>query len=62
MAERFLVEAGRHQHPGAVATSAALLLARLDPDGTAPREDELQRRREFTLHRNADGSHGRVAY
>ncbi len=41
---------------------ATRLLACLDPDGAAPREDELQRRRRLDLHTRADGSgllHGR---
>lgn len=57
--EATLVEAARHEHPQALRRTAALLLARLDPDGIAPREDEVHRQRHLTLGRNADGS-GRV--
>jgi hypothetical protein len=55
-AETFLIQAARHEHPGQLRTSAALLLARLDPDGLEPREEELERRREFGLRANTDGS------
>lgn len=54
--ERMLVEAARHQHPGALATTARLLLLRLDPDGAEPRDEQNERRREFGLREYADGS------
>lgn len=56
IAERMLVEAARHEHPGQLAKTAALLLARLDPDGIEPRERDNERRRAFGLRKNADGS------
>ncbi len=56
VAERMLVEAARHEHPGQLARTAALLLARIDPDGAEPRDREIERRREFTLIKNADGT------
>jgi hypothetical protein len=56
VAEQVLVQAARHQHPVALARTAHLLLARLDPDGTEPREEEAERRRSFTLIKRADGS------
>jgi hypothetical protein len=56
VAEQLLVEAARHQHPRQLAKTAQLLLARLDPDGVAPREDEIERKRGFTLRKRADGS------
>jgi hypothetical protein len=55
-AERFLVEAARHEDPQALRRSAALLLDRLDPDGVEPREDVTYRRRGFTLGKPGDGS------
>jgi hypothetical protein len=54
--ESTLVRAACHEHPAALRRTAAMLLARLDPDGAEPREDELLRRREVTLARNRDGS------
>ena len=56
VAEDLLVEAARHEHPKQLARTAALLLARLDPDGAEPREDEANRRRAFTLAKRPDGS------
>jgi Rieske Fe-S protein len=56
VAERMLVEAARHEHPGQLARTAALLLARLDPDGAEPRDRDLERRRAFGLRRHQDGS------
>ncbi len=56
VAERMLVEAARHEHPGQLAKTALLLLARIDPDGAEPRDREIERRREFTLIKNADGT------
>lgn len=54
--ESTLVRAARQEHPGALRRTAALLLARIDPDGLEPREQEQERRRELTLSRNRDGS------
>jgi hypothetical protein len=56
VAERMLVEAARHEHPGALAKSAYLLLMRLDPDGAEPRDQQLERKRAFGLTKYADGS------
>lgn len=56
VAERFLVEAARHEHPAALARTAQLLLVRVDPDGREPRTAEIERRRDLTLHSRADGS------
>ncbi len=56
VAEQLLVEAARHEHPRQLAKTAALLLARLDPDGAEPREQEIERRREFSLVKRTDGS------
>ena len=44
-AEQFLLQAARHEEPGALRRTAQLLLARLDPDGQEPREELQQRRR-----------------
>jgi hypothetical protein len=54
--EQLLVEAARHEHPRQLAKTAQLLLARLDPDGLEPSEDELERKRGFSLAKNSDGS------
>jgi hypothetical protein len=56
VAERMLVTAARHEHPRALARTAALLLARLDPDGRGPADRDLARRREFSLVKRPDGS------
>ncbi|WP_375480724.1 DUF222 domain-containing protein, partial [uncultured Jatrophihabitans sp.] len=56
VAEAFLVQAARHQHPQALARTGELLLARLDPDGRAPRDEEIQRRRDVTVVQHANGS------
>jgi hypothetical protein len=56
IAEQLLVEAARHEHPKQLARTAALLLARIDPDGVVPREEEIERRRGFSLAKRADGS------
>ena len=55
-AEQFLVDAAQHEHPNQLKRTAQLLLARLDPDGVRPREDELERRRGFGLRKHRDGS------
>src|SRR3954467_6622275 len=56
VAERLLVEAARHEHPKQLAKTALLLLARIDPDGAEPHEQELERRRGFSLAHRGDGS------
>jgi hypothetical protein len=53
--ERALVEHAQHVHPGAVAKAGELLLARIDPDGTAPRDEDRERRREFGIRMHPDG-------
>ncbi len=55
IAEAMLVEAARHQDPRALGATAQALLLRLDPDGREPREDEVERRRGFTV---GDERHG----
>jgi hypothetical protein len=55
-AETFLVEAARHEHPGQLRRTAAMLIARLDPDGVEPSEDEVDRSRGFSLLKRRDGS------
>jgi hypothetical protein len=52
--ERMLVEAARHEHPRQLAKTAALLLARLDPDGIEPRDPDP--RNGFSLRKHPDGS------
>ncbi|WP_375500580.1 DUF222 domain-containing protein [uncultured Jatrophihabitans sp.] len=44
-AEGFFVEAARHQDPAAVRLSGEMLLARLDPDGAEPRDQQQDRSR-----------------
>src|SRR5205823_3989633 len=56
VAEGLLVEAARHENAKQLARTATLLLARLDPDGVEPKEDEIERRRGFSLAKQADGS------
>jgi len=61
--ESTLVAAARAEHPGQLARTAQMLLARLDPDGLEPQIREQQRRREVSLTVAADGSgrlHGRL--
>jgi hypothetical protein len=55
-AEAFLVEAARNEHPGQLRKTAAMLLARIDPDGIEPREEEVERARGFGLRKYRDGS------
>jgi hypothetical protein len=55
VAEAMLVEAARHEHPGALSRTAGMLLARLDPDGTLPRDRDIERRRALRLVDHADG-------
>ena len=56
VAERLLVHAARHEHPGQLKHTARLLLARLDPDGLEPKDALAERKRSFTLLRLPDGS------
>lgn len=55
-AEALLIEAARHEHPGQLRKTAAMLLARLDPDGIEPREEEAERSRAFGLRKHRDGT------
>jgi hypothetical protein len=55
MPEQFLVEAARHENPKQLRRTAAMLLARLDPDGIEPRDDENERNRGFSLRKHKDG-------
>jgi hypothetical protein len=54
--EHGLLAQARHGHPGEVAKAGEVMLARIDQDGQDPREDEKQRRREFGVRMNADGT------
>ena len=54
--ERLLVEAAQHEQPALLARTAQAVLARLDPDGAEPNEERAQRRRDFSLHKRADGT------
>jgi hypothetical protein len=56
VAEQLLVRTARHEHPAALARTAFVLLARLDPDGAQPRDDAIERSRGFTLIKRPDGS------
>jgi hypothetical protein len=56
IAEDLLLKAARHDHPKLVAQLGERLLARLDPDGTAPKDVDLDRERGYTLVKYADGS------
>ncbi len=58
-----VAQAGRLD-PRQLGHVATRLLAHLDPDGAAPRDDELQRRRRLELHTRADGTgllHGELS-
>lgn len=52
--ERLLIKAAHHEHPRQLARTAALMLARLDPDGPEPPDDSHDR--AFGLRKNPDGS------
>lgn len=47
--ENFLVDAARQESPRALDRTAALTLARLDPEGVEPRETAVVRRRGLTI-------------
>jgi len=55
-AEQFLVTSAKHEHPGQLKRTAQMLLARLDPDGVEPRDEEVESRRAFGLRKHSDGS------
>ena len=52
--EAFLVEAARHEDPATLRRSGELMLARLDPDGVEPRDEEQDRQRSFGIGRRGD--------
>ena len=56
VAERCLLEIARHEPPLAVRRAGQVLLARLDPDGTEPREQQIQKARCLGLRDNPDGT------
>ena len=56
LVEATLVDQARHLDPARVAKAGQLLLAHIDQDGVAPREEEQQRRRDFGIRDNRDGS------
>jgi hypothetical protein len=56
VAEGLLLDAARHEHPRQLARTAQLLLARLDPDGLPPKDEQLDRKCGFSLAKHADGS------
>src|SRR4051794_20993827 len=56
IAEKLLVQAARFEGPRQLRRTAAELLARLDPDGVEPAEDQADRRRGFTLVKRPDGT------
>ena len=56
VAENLLVEASKREYPRLVARLGETLLARLDPDGTAPKDVDLDRERSYGLVKEADGS------
>lgn len=61
VAEEFLVEAARHEDPAMLRRTGELLLARLDPDGLEPREEQDERERGFGIggRRGPGAVHGR---
>jgi hypothetical protein len=54
--EASLVEFARKMNPVTVAQLGQQIIAHLDPDGAEPRAEEQHRRRDFGLHKRADGS------
>ena len=54
--EWVLVAAAEEQPPRVLRQTAAELLARLDPEGSEPVEEQIRRRRGFGLVRHPDGS------
>ena len=54
--EATLVAQAARLDPRQLGHVATRLLAHLDPDGAAPRDDELQRRRRLELHTRPDGT------
>ncbi|HVU93231.1 MAG TPA: DUF222 domain-containing protein, partial [Jatrophihabitans sp.] len=56
VAEQLLVRAARVEPPRSLRKTANELLRRLDQDGLEPVEDQVARKRSFTLIKNPDGS------
>jgi hypothetical protein len=56
VAEQLLVRAARVEPPHRLRQTVRELLARLDQDGLEPVEDQIARKRSFTLIKNPDGS------
>jgi hypothetical protein len=56
VAEQLLVRAARVEPPRSLRKTATELLRRLDQDGREPVEDQVARKRSFTLIKNPDGS------
>jgi hypothetical protein len=56
VAEQLLVRAARVEPPRSLRKTANELLRRLDQDGLEPVEDQVARKRGFTLIKNPDGS------
>jgi hypothetical protein len=56
VAEQLLVRAARVEPPHRLRQTVRELLARLDQDGLEPVEDQVARKRSFTLIKNPDGS------
>ena len=54
--EQFLVEQALHLDPKRLAVAARRLLATVDPDGAAPRDEDQYRRRDYALSQHGDGS------
>jgi hypothetical protein len=54
--EQFLVEHALHLDPKRLAVAARRLLATVDPDGAAPRDEDQHRRRDYALSQRGDGS------
>jgi hypothetical protein len=54
--EQALVEMAQRAEPRQVAKAGHVLLARIDQDGVEPRTEEQQRRREFGIRMNRDGT------
>jgi hypothetical protein len=56
IAEQLLVRAARVEPPRSLRKTATELLRRLDQDGREPIEEQVARKRSFTLIKNPDGS------
>jgi hypothetical protein len=54
--EQWALHAAAHTHPMSLSRWAVQAEARLNPDGTAPQENEIKQRRHVTLHPRADGT------